>query len=387
MGCFSSKASTYKVTNDVDFVRNIRYKCPELAALWTQSDPHEWDLIEWDRRGTALARVLKLRLTNIGLADLPSDIVNLTALRELNVSGNNLASLPSSIGQLTELRKFVLCERDDNNFALTALPDSITRCAKLEELILGASSIVSLPASIGNLKELRHLSVRGSKHLELLPDSIVQCSALTEINIAFTSIKSLPESIGDLRKLEILCAASTKLSSLPVSISNCPLKLLAIEGCEFETFPEEIVEIITLERLWAHNNRIMKLPESIGNMHKLEELTLQGNRLASVPVGLASIDASVVVDLTGNPKLKFVPSEVMSLDSVKLDKGVTKGYTTDQRINQAEDLADRAGDLAEDAIDLAARKAKFAKEATKAVVKKAAGEASSMASILMGKKK
>tara|TARA_B100000767_G_scaffold252464_1_gene256249 strand:+ start:1513 stop:2664 length:1152 start_codon:yes stop_codon:yes gene_type:complete len=383
MGCFSSKTSTYKVTNDVDFVRNMRYKCPELAALWTQSDPQEWDLIEWDRRGTTLARVLKLRLTNIGLAELPSEIFNLTALRELNVSGNNLASLPSSIGQLTELRKFVLCERDDNNSALTALPDSITRCAKLEELILGASSIVSLPASIGNLKELRHLSVRGSKHLELLPDSVVQCSALTEINIAFTSIKSLPESIGDLRKLETLCAASTKLSSLPVSISNCPLKLLAIEGCEFETFPE-IVEIRTLERLWAHNNRIMKLPESIGNMYKLEILTLQGNRLASVPVGLASIDASVVVDLTGNPKLKFVPPEVMSLDSVKLDKGVTKGYTTDQRINQADDLAGRVGDLAEEAIDAAARKGKLA---TKAVVMKAAREASSMASILTGKKK
>ena len=78
----------------------------------------------------------------------------MTKLQLLLLDGNKLTELPAEIGDLKELR--VLSVRDNQ---LVALPTSIQRMTILEELYLHENKLTELPAEIGDLRELRELSV------------------------------------------------------------------------------------------------------------------------------------------------------------------------------------------------------------------------------------
>jgi hypothetical protein len=66
-------------------------------------------------------RIGELRLSNLGLTEIPPDIGNLTALVLLNLSNNSLETLPNAIGNCTSLQNIYL---QNNN--LTELPAGIT---------------------------------------------------------------------------------------------------------------------------------------------------------------------------------------------------------------------------------------------------------------------
>ena len=82
----------------------------------------------------ARTKCTELRLTDLGISELPDEIGQLVNLRVLDLGHNHLASLPESIGQLDNLQK----------------------------LDLGGNQLASLHASIGQLANLQLLDLTGN---------------------------------------------------------------------------------------------------------------------------------------------------------------------------------------------------------------------------------
>ena len=81
--------------------------------------------------------VVELKLWNSKVRELPDTIVNLAALKKLDLSGNRMPSVNPCIGKLTALEELDL---SDNK--ITALPDELCRLKRLKKLDADRKSVV-----------------------------------------------------------------------------------------------------------------------------------------------------------------------------------------------------------------------------------------------------
>ncbi len=114
----------------------------------------------------ALARTGKLSLADLGLADLPEGLRELTGLRELDLSGNILTRLPVWIGRLTALETLVL-----RGNRLSALPESLTALTHLKRIDLADNHLAEIPRWLGRL-DLESLELGEVDALVLPPVSV-----------------------------------------------------------------------------------------------------------------------------------------------------------------------------------------------------------------------
>lgn len=136
-------------------------------------------------------RPAKLDLSDLGIAELPDSIGQLTQLRELYLGGNQLKTLPDSVSKLTQLE---ILQLDRNRF--TALPEWLGQLTQLQVLDLRRNQLAELPERLGQLSQLVSLYLAANK--------------LTE----------LPESLGDLGQLQRLDLTDNRLTDLPVTMGN-----------------------------------------------------------------------------------------------------------------------------------------------------------------------
>lgn len=148
----------------------------------------------------------KRDLAGQGLVAVPREVLQLRALKTLNLMNNSLASLPMEIGNLTQLE--VLGLKSNH---LTTLPDSIGNLTKLVALYVTDNQLTSLPASIGRLTKLRKLQA------------------------SFNSLQSLPAEMGDMLSLELFRAAGCPdLHTIPSRLAMAPaLTWLSLGGSKF----------------------------------------------------------------------------------------------------------------------------------------------------------
>jgi len=178
-----------------------------------------------------------LTITNSRLESLPESIGNLTKLNNLSLNGNHLTTLPSSIGNLTrlktlqinnnrlttlpdtcrELMNLVTIELNNNQLTtlppidlpllkkldlshnrITVLPDSIgsnlpdadadddddenelrynSNARPMEFLNLSHNNLTAVPASFGNLRNLRVLNLSHNPDLRVLPQEVLALRA------------------------------------------------------------------------------------------------------------------------------------------------------------------------------------------------------------------
>jgi len=131
---------------------------------------------------------------NNGLEVVPPGINKLENLVVLALSGNNISTLPND---MSGLKKLELLGLYSNKFKV--LPKSVTSIANLQALIVGSNyELSSVPRNIGDLTELRALSLNGSV------------------------IEFIPESVGNLKKLEYLGIFKSKITHLPKALAQIP---------------------------------------------------------------------------------------------------------------------------------------------------------------------
>lgn len=121
------------------------------------------------------------------------------------------------------------------------------------DLRMGDSTPDILPAEIGNLTNLRVLTIFGP--ILHIPSEIGNLGNLTELRLWWGNFHTLPDTIVNLKKL----------------------KLLDLVAGELRFLPTQLGKLSNLRYLGLSCNSLTVLPESIGDLINLEELMLDGN--------------------------------------------------------------------------------------------------------------
>ena len=135
---------------------------------------------------------------------------------------------------------------------LKKIPEFVGNMECLQSLILGCTSIMELPSSIGSLIGLTSLNLHGCKNLVCLPSTICSLNSLECLNLSGCSnIDNLPENLGNLEGLKFLDLSRTSIKELPSSIERLTsLTSLILRNCKNLVCPSStICSLISLERL------------------------------------------------------------------------------------------------------------------------------------------
>jgi len=229
-----------------------------------------------------------INLPDNGLSGtLPSEIGNLTAMRELILPNNSISGeIPAEIGNLGNL---VVLSLGANQFS-GSIPASIGNLSKLVSLDIGSNQLTGqIPESIGNLTELETFFGNVCQLSGPLPSSLTNLTKLKLFVVSDNQLSGeIPVDIGNLTSLEWLELTINQFSGpIPPSIGNLTslrslgLNINALTG----TIPESIGNLVNLTFLSVSENQLEgPVPESIGNLVNLEQLGYGANRLTGAPV-------------------------------------------------------------------------------------------------------
>ncbi len=194
--------------------------------------------------------------------------------------------------------------------------------------------LMILPASIGNLTELRELDLSGH-FLRELPEEIGSLSKLKSLRLSNNLLVSLPD-IGKLSRLDELDLSENHLESLPETIGLlADLRILNLENtrrnvecycgysCEYNDLFESVLlqfDQIATHKLYdylnLHQNHLTVIPESVGNLTNLRRLLLAGNWLTTLPDTIGNLQKLEFLDLHNNI-LETLPETIKNLQSLR----------------------------------------------------------------------
>jgi hypothetical protein len=166
------------------------------------------------------------------LQEFPREIFALAdTLEVLNLSGNALSTLPDDLSRLSKLRVLFCSE---NRF--TQLPEVLSTCPQLEMVGFKANSIREVGAAAISAA-LRWLILTDNQ-VSALPDSIGNCARLQKLMLAGNQLEDLPEAMGGCVGLELLRISANRFTALPEWLLQLPrLTWLAFGGNPVSTAP------------------------------------------------------------------------------------------------------------------------------------------------------
>ncbi len=180
--------------------------------------------------------------------------------------------LPSRLGTLINLEVLEISCLEK----LEDLPDEIGKLQKLKELIVdngnGCQMNISIPASIGQLENLKVLRLYGALDAREIG---------SEKPTDRPKVKSLPDEIAKLQNLEDFDLGRNGLQSVPVQIAS----------------------LHKLKKLGLDFNDIHAIPSFVGDLKNLRELSLNSNGGVTLPQSLAALKGLKVY--MGNNALKL----------------------------------------------------------------------------------
>ncbi|KIC75396.1 Leucine-rich repeat protein SHOC-2 [Neochlamydia sp. EPS4] len=258
-----------------------------------------------------LTKLQKLELSGNQLTALPAELWQLSQMQYLHVSSNQLTSISAAIGQLSQLHTLDL----DNN-QLTSLPASIGQLAKLKLLGLGENQIATIPAELWQLSQLKKLWL-SSNQLTTLPATIGQLSQLQELYLHNNQLTSIPAVIGQLSQLRRLDLDNNQLTALPAVIGQLSqLQYLHASSNQLTSISAAIGQLSQLHTLDLDNNQLTILPTELWQLSQLQEIYLQNNQLTSISAAIRQLSQLHTLDL-GNNQLTSLPVAIGQLSQLR----------------------------------------------------------------------
>ncbi|KAM7469043.1 hypothetical protein LguiA_007226 [Lonicera macranthoides] len=177
---------------------------------------------------------------------------------------------------------------------------------KLLQLYLEKTGIEELPSSIGYIRNLVLIDLRGCKNLEILPSTLWKLKCLKSLVLSGCSkFEKLPEEMGNLDCLEELLLDGTAVTELPPSI-QCLKNLKVLSCCKSSSQSpisfikswfqlnkhQKTMRILVLPPIWGltsltqldlTNCNLLASPSGLGSLFSLKELHLGGNRFENLP--------------------------------------------------------------------------------------------------------
>ncbi|KAI8374033.1 hypothetical protein EDC96DRAFT_498308 [Choanephora cucurbitarum] len=252
--------------------------------------------------GSCFQHLTTLFISNNSFTKFPMVICEIVSLAYLDISFNKIQMFPEEIGQLTNLiGLFAIANRITGG-----LPSSLMNLTKLRELDLRQNLISDLDV-VSHLPSLEILlvdynstsivnfEVKSLRQLKMYKNHLTQfnlscppgqeTSCLTELNLSNCKLSSLPETLfSNTRNLERLVLDSNTLSALPSSIGLLQrLVKLSIQNNNLDSLPSEIGRLTELKILDAQKNNLKMLPKEIWLCASLQTLNCSSNLLESFP--------------------------------------------------------------------------------------------------------
>ncbi|PKI36767.1 hypothetical protein CRG98_042844 [Punica granatum] len=176
---------------------------------------------------------------------------------------------------------------------LTKTP-RLSQFENLERLILeDCTGLTEIDHSIGELRGLKCLNIKGCDSLKTLPDQICSLEMLTEILITKKVCRSfsLPKSIGLLKSLTTLEIVRVKMARIPKSIGSLEnLQRLSLLGCsDFKKLPESFGQLKSLVELDISETKVIRLPKSIKELKKLKVIKMEHSSIKKLPLTIGKV--------------------------------------------------------------------------------------------------
>jgi len=153
---------------------------------------------------------------------------------------------------------------------------------------------------------------------DIFPEALSQ--ALSEpsdiLDLGHLEMTNVPEQVGDLIHLERLYLNDNDLMSLPPVLQQLP-KLRHLNASKNEIFTIAGIEKIkSLQSVYLQNNSLRSLPRNLGDLHHLEILFLEDNNLTRLPTSIQYLKSLKSLYLKKN-SLTDLPYSIGGLHNLK----------------------------------------------------------------------
>ena len=161
---------------------------------WADENGCPWKIVF--PGGTVGGHVVRVSIigTNISLfrhnlSGIPSEIAQLTTLKELDLYGNEISTIPLEITQLINLTVLDLGWNEIGD-----IPSEIARLTSLNKLNLAGNKITIIPPEIAQLRNLTILRLDWNK-IEAIPFGITELKNLRELDLRGNPVRFVPDDI------------------------------------------------------------------------------------------------------------------------------------------------------------------------------------------------
>ncbi len=145
---------------------------------------------------------------------LPNDLSYFESLNRLTLKDMKDVEFPSPIKTSLSLKELEL-----NNLLNATNLDSCFTIKSLEILFLKSCELKKIPNTIGNLENLRSLSIYDN-HVQDLPPEIANCKNLQELNISRNGFVKVLTILMSVKNLRTVVVDKHKLNIIPEEISH-----------------------------------------------------------------------------------------------------------------------------------------------------------------------
>lgn len=260
----------------LSLARNIGLALPE--ALWSLATLKYLDAhcIKMLRIPEGLGRLVSLEVLKLGdlFEELPASMQMLRNLRRLELDGvGKLQFLPDWLWELPSLSEFILF----NGRHIRGLKESLSRVQHLSILDLSCEvPLQAMPEQAGGLVHLNELRLQDTQ-IDRIPDWIGDLCNLKELSLEDNpDLKELPDALGNLRRLRYLRVARSgggmRFPNRLGQLEN--LEALDLRSCALPEFPRWILTLKNLRSLSMNVESMKEIPREIGELSNLKELDL-----------------------------------------------------------------------------------------------------------------
>jgi len=121
-------------------------------------------------------------------------------------------------------------------------------------------------------------------------DSLINFFLLTKIKLSNRKIEELPATIGQLVNLRKLWLSDNQIKELPATIGQLSnLQELWLDNNQIKELPTTIGQLVNLQNLWLSDNQIKELPAAIGQLVNLQKLSLSSNKIKELPATIGQL--------------------------------------------------------------------------------------------------
>ena len=252
-----------------------------------------------------LAEVSKFKAAELEHATSPARLFAAAlhvapSLERLSFSGD----APLQLKQVKGLTNLKVLDLSNQNLdllsgitigALIAKNDSITELSLHNNVALGADGsraiVESLP--VANLRTLDLNAV-------ISPITGTGVVAARMAKQRALQLEQFSAALGRLSSIEKLTLDKNSLLEFNAAAQLHDLKTLTLNGNLIEVLPVGICFLKSLKRLAIRGNRLLELPPNIGQLESLESLDLKGNKLAFLPSSIGQLCFLKHLDISEN---------------------------------------------------------------------------------------